>query len=613
MPEVTTIGKVLFNRALPEKYRDESRELDKNSLTALLSDIAKEDSDAYVETLQNVSDVSRHIASDYGRTASFSLKDLQLSPKIAAYRQQLQDKIQVLAQDPQLDSDAKSDAIVKMLLPEIVKVQKMVSETDKDTNGFVQQVSIGARGNKSQLMQLIFGDMLVVDHKNRIIPIPGMHSYGEGVTPMEYWAGSYGSRKGYADVQFATADSGYFGKQLTQAAHRVVVTENDCGANDVGLSVDGDDPDNVGSILVTDIAGIPAGTEIGKEHLHKLSGKEIVVRSTTTCQAHDGVCSKCSGKRENGEFPEVGNAIGVTASRAIAEPTTQAGLSNKHTGGVASIDDKKVSGFKAINQFVQVPKHFVGAATLSGVEGSVAKIEKAPQGGNYVFVGAESHYVPADMEIKVKTGDRVEEGDVLSSGVPNPAEVVQYKGIGEGRRYFVQKYNEILKDNGAGNHRRNVEAIARGFINRVRVTEPEGFEGHFVDDVLSYDDVVRDYEPRKGYLMSRPEAAIGKYLEKPILHYSIGTKITPSMAKRLSSVGMKNILVHVDKPPFEPFVPRIMDVASTDKDWMTRLAGFNLKKSLLDSAQRGSTAEIGGTSYIPSLVSGQEIYGKIHT
>lgn len=613
MPEVTTVGKVLFNRALPEKYRDEGRELDAKGLVALLSDIAKDDPESYVDVLQNVSDVSRALVSDYGRTASTSLSDLRLPSKIHQFRESLRQRVEDIYQDSALSPDEKSQRITKVILPEMAKVQKMLTSIDKDKNSFVQRVVTGARGNPSQLMQLMFGDMLVVDHMNRVIPIPGLHSYGEGVTPMEYWAASYGSRKGYADVQFATADSGFFGKQLTQAAHRVVVTENDCGAKDVGIPVSGDDPDNVGSILVSsNIPGIPAGTEIGKEHLKKLEGKEIIVRSSVTCQAHEGICSKCAGRRESGEFPDIGDAIGVTAARAVAEPTTQSGLSSKHSGGVAGQDDRKIFGFKAIDQFVQVPKNFVGSAALSEKEGSVAKIEKAPQGGSYVFVGDTPHYVPADGKVVVKPGQKVEEGDVLSDGVPNPADVVRHKGLGEGRRYFMEKYRQILSDSGAGNHRRNVEALSRGFIDRVRITDPEGFYGHFVDDVVSYDDLVRDYEPRKGYKISRPDSSIGKYLERPVLHYSIGTKITPSMAKRLSSSGIGNILVHDEQPPFEPFVSRIQDISATDKDWMSRMAGFNLQKSLLQAVQRGSESELGGTSYVPSVISGQEIYSNIH-
>jgi hypothetical protein len=413
------------------------------------------------------------------------------------------------------------------------------------------------------------------------------------------------------DVQFATSDSGFLAKQITQAAHRAVVTEEDCGASDVGIPASGDDDEIVGSVLVRPVAGVPAGTEITKDHLKKLAGKDVVVRSTTTCQAHEGICSKCSGRREDGKFPSVGDAIGVTAARAIAEPMTQAGLKSKHFGGVFEQDDRKVSGFKAIDQFVQVPQNFVGSATLASVDGSVAKIEKAPQGGYYVFIGAQEHYVPADRELQVKTGQRLEAGDVLSSGVPNPAEVVQHKGIGEGRRYFADKYREILRDNGAGNHRRNVEAIARGFINRVKITDPDGYSGHFLDDTVSYDDLAREYEPRSGYKIMKPSASVGMYLEKPVLHYSIGTRITPSVAKRLSSANYGNILVHADVPPFEPYVPRIMDTTSTDKDWITRMAGFNLKKSLLDAVQKGSTSEIGGTSYIPSLVAGQEIFKNV--
>lgn len=610
-PGTTTVGRLLFNKALPPEYRDEGREIhNKKDLTALLKRVAEEQPDKYVDTLKGVSDVTRQVIYDYGRTASFSLAGLIAPPEIRKLRDTYKARIFEIKEDPKLTSEQKSKAIIDFLLPQIDVVKKKLSEADSSENGFLQQVKTGARGNTSQLMQLIFGDMIVEDHKERPIPVPGLHGYGEGVTPTEMWAGAYGSRKGGIGVQLATSDAGYFGKKLTQVAHRLVVTEDDCGATDVGLEVPGDDVNNVGSILATDVGDLKAGHLITKQDLSKLEGKDISIRSAVTCQAHEGICSKCAGIRERGEFPHKGDAVGVTSARAIAEPLTQSMLSSKHTGGVAG-KEKHRSGFKEVNQFTEVPESFQGAAPLARKDGKVSDISKAPQGGWYVHIGGEEHYVPGDQELQVKVNQQMEAGDILSDGVPNPAEITKYKGIGEGRRYFTNQYYKILKDNNVGNHRRNVEAIARAFINRVKVTDPEGYAGHFAGDVVSYDDFVRDYEPRTGYQMANPTQAVNQYLEKPIMHYSIGTRITPSIAKKMNALKIKTLMVHRDEPVFEPVVNRAQDISITDKDWMTRLGGFNLKKGLVDAASRGATSELGGSSYIPSVVSGTHLYEDI--
>ena len=609
MNEVTTPGRLLFQAAVPEQFKKDTEDLDSKKLSALLARVAEEAPDQYVDILQNIGKVSADAATYYGGVGSIALKDLKTPATLQKMRGIHRSKIESIASNKKLTNDQKKKAIVKYILPEMDKVQGSLKGLDNN-GALIRQLTTGAKGNPSQIMQLLYGDMMVVDSQGDPIPIAGLRGYGEGAGTKEYWAGSYGSRMGYMGVQFATGDSGYFGKLLTQGTHRVVVTEDDCGADDAGVKYAGDDPHNIGSVLIRPVAGLEAGHVITKEDIKKLKGKDVYIRSAMTCQAEEGICAKCAGHRENGDFPAIGTAVGITAARAVAEPTTQSALSSKHSGGVAGQDDKKLSGFKEIAQFVNVPKNFQGGATLATKPGSITKIEKAPQGGNYVTIAKELHYVPQGVKLRVKAGDRVEAGDVLSDGIPNPAEIVKYKGIGEGRRYFTDEYSRILKDNGAGNHRRNIEAIARGLINRVKITDPGGFSGHYMDDVVPYDQIAREYKPRKGFTVKTPVSAKGMYLEKPALHYTIGTEITKNVAKNLSNANIKSIVVHRERPLFEPTMPRVMDIPGTDSDWKVRLGGFNLKKSFLDAATKGSKSNAGDTSFIPSVVEGKDIYSK---
>jgi hypothetical protein len=152
--------------------------------------------------------------------------------------------------------------------------------------------------------------------------------------------------------------------------------------------------------------------------------------------------------------------------------------------------------------------------------------------------------------------------------------------------------------------------LARGIINRVRITDIDGYDGYFVDDVAPYDSIARNYKPRKDASLRSPTQAVGTYLETPVLHYSIGTKITNSVKKQMEDGGIDKIITHDKKPPFEPVMPRIMDISATDDDWTVRLGGFNLKKSFLDAATKGSKSKIGGTSYIPSVIAGKKIYNN---
>jgi len=260
-----------------------------------------------------------------------------------------------------------------------------------------------------------------------------------------------------------------------------------------------------------------------------------------------------------------------------------------------------VSGFKEMDQFLQVPATFQGAATLSTVDGKVTSVKPAPAGGTFVYVNSEEHYVPRGTAVTAKPGDTVYAGDTLSDGIPNPAELVQYKGIGEGRRYFVDKYREILERNKASVHRRNLEIVARGFVNRVVIDKPEGYHGYIYGDVVPYDQFASDYTPRDGSKDIPIGQSINQYMEKPYLHYTIGTRITPHVIKDLKEGGISSVLVNKDTPVFKPHVVRSKSLLSSDPDWMTRMGGENLKKNLLEAARMGATSTPAGTSYFPAV------------
>jgi len=281
--------------------------------------------------------------------------------------------------------------------------------------------------------------------------------------------------------------------------------------------------------------------------------------------------------------------------------------SAKHSGGVAG-QEKAVGGFAYINQLIQVPKRFRGGAAHAEHDGLVSSIEPAPAGGHYVFIDNERHYVPADVALKVKKGDAIEAGDVLSEGFPNPATVTQYKGIGEGKRYFVNAFRQAMTDAGMKGNRRNIELLARGLINHVRLTDEYG--EHVPDDVVPYSTMEHLYEPREGHTVSDPRRAMGQYLERPVLHYSIGTKIRPSVLKELQSFGINEVTAHPEPPPFQAEMIRGMASLQNDPDWMTRMYGSGLKGSLLDATHRGAVSDELGTSFVPGLARGVD-FGRV--
>jgi hypothetical protein len=270
-------------------------------------------------------------------------------------------------------------------------------------------------------------------------------------------------------------------------------------------------------------------------------------------------------------------------------------LSAKHAGGVAGAS-KAVSGFDYIDQLVQVPRTFKGGAAHSEKDGFVQNIEPAPAGGTFVTVDGVKHYVGAGFNVTVKKGDKVEAGDVISEGEPNPAIITKHKGIGEGRRYFINAFRNAMKSTGLRANRRNIELLARGLINHVRLNDEIG--EYVPDDVVPYSMLESSYVPRSGFKTITPKSGVGKYLERPYLHYSIGTQIRPSMLKDFDEFGIQNVDVHDDPPPFEPEMVRGAANLQHDPDFMTRMFGSGLKGGLLDSVHRGGSASETGTSFV---------------
>ena len=274
---------------------------------------------------------------------------------------------------------------------------------------------------------------------------------------------------------------------------------------------------------------------------------------------------------------------------------------SKHTGGVAGATGGQ-QGFQVLDRLISIPSHFPGGATHAQTDGIVTAVSAAPQGGHYVTVDGHEHYADAERKVLARPGDHVEAGDPLTDGVLNPAEVVNHKGVGEGRKRFVEEFMRVARASGFHPHRRNVEHVARGLINHVEVTRE--FGEHVPGDVVPYTPIEAEYRPRKDARALPAKEAVGQYLEKPVLHYTVGDRVRKSMLPLLSEHGVDDLTVHPEPPPFRPVMVRSHDNLASDPDWMTEMLGSGLRRNLLRSAARGGESDPLGTSFVPGLAEG---------
>ena len=607
-----TIGQLLINQTLPEDLRDYSRPLNKKGTAALLREVADKYPARYKSIAQKLSNLGQETA--YSEGSSLSLSDLKSAKAKHMVIPALQEKIKHISEDKALNQQQKESLILKETSKLLGKLDEAVFlEGVDDGNRLTEWALSGGRGNKSQLNQMRGSPLLVSDHRGNTIPVPILSSFSEGMDPVEMWATSYGVRKGYTDLKQATPKAGFFGKQLSNAAHRLVVSKAKPLAG-TGLPVDTNDPDNEGAVLARDYGKFKAGMTLTPHILKQLrrKHKRILVHSPIAAPvAGGGVPQWAVGERERG-MPAPGENVGIAAAQAISEPLAQSAISSKHVAGVAGASGGGSSaagqqGFEVVNRMANIPKHFEGRAPVAGRDGTISRVEKAPQGGKYVYIGDEAHYVSPDQDIMVKPGQTMEAGDILSSGLPSPADVVRHKGIGEGRRYFTNTLRDVLKRSGVRAHRRNIELMSRALINHIRLTGDGGPTGTLPNDIIEYDDFAARYTPRRGSKAMKTKLAKNKYLEQPVLHYSVGTRITPRVMKELREYDVNDIMVHDSEPEFQPEMQRVMDIMSKDKDWMTRMGGFHLQKNFLDALHRGASSELkGSTSYLPALARGVE-------
>ena len=609
---LTTVGQVLVNDALPPRFRNYERVMDSKGIETVLEEIAREAPEEYAGVTKRLMDVGNAAAFDTGTTIRMS--DLRPAYDKRPILQALDIAEDRIRSDKTLTDAQKSEMIEKLYDKANSRIMEETYNAElARKNQLALQVASKARGNKVQLAAFVSTPGTYSDPSGKMVPMFIRHSFAEGLTPAEYWAGSFGARNGVVSTKTATAKGGAFGKLLSASAIAQVVTEEDCGTEG-GLPVKVDDDDNIGAVLARPAGGYEAGTVITKNVLSDLRKDkrhdEIVVRSPVTCGCKDGVCSRCAGIRETGGFPPIGYNLGTNAASAFAERITQGALNVKHSGKKSS-GKGKFQGFEMFTSLAKVPKVFPDRATLSTVDGTVTKIEGAPQGGTYVFIddGSEDkrHYVAPGYDLDVKVGDELEAGDQISDGVIDPSELVKYKGIGEGRRYWANRFTQAIRDSGMAANRRNAEVLARTVMNTVRLeNEDEAGEG-LPGDVLTYTAWSNGFKPRKNSSLVAPTvASIGKYLEQPVLHYTIGTRITPAVIKTMKKFKVDQMMVNDTKPDVTPFMERIEDSNAEKKDWMARLGTTYLKSRLMEDVARGAESHLHSTEPYPGIAKGVE-------
>jgi hypothetical protein len=560
-----------------------------------MSYVAEKYPERYKDILQGLHELGEEVAQYYGGRSSLTAEAFRTPREVVALRNKLKDMIATVRANKTLSPGQKREAVGSALKEYEPQITKALMTNMRGTS-FPLQITSGSRGSENALLSMLAGSLTSADSAGEDVDTPILHGFAEGLTPAEYFTSGYAARLGYYGTKFATPVAGDIANQLALAAQRLRVTERDCRTEN-GILVDTGDTDYEGAVLARDYGTAGSRNQaIDPQMLRKLGTRydKVLVRSPITCQAEEGICQRCAGRMP--EYPEIGDFTGITATQALTEVLSQANIGSKHRG------QRATSGLDLIQSLISVPTTFAGAAAIAEESGMVRDVEDTEVGGKKIVVGEREYFLEPGVEPLVDPGQRVEIGEVISQGIPNPKQLAALRGIGAARKAFVDIFSTALKDSGIEHNKRNVGFVARSIINHARMTEPYG--EYLPGDVVEYGYLERHWKPRPDSRKVHPRLATGLYLEKPVGHYSIGTRLTKKMVDDLKKGGYKEVTVHGKPPPFQPEMRRAMESMSHAGDWMDRMSGYYTKGSLMDALYSGTTATDPSrkTAVIPQIV-----------
>lgn len=367
-----------------------------------------------------------------------------------------------------------------------------VMRTFDRLNNIYIMADSGARGSKNQIRQLAGMRGLMASPSGRTIEVPITSNFREGLSVLEFFMSTHGSRKGLADTALRTADSGYLTRRLVDVAQQVIVTEEDCGTEEYivahafsdGREVIEELQDRIeGRYAFEDVINPNTGEVIVKknEMISLLEAEEIVaagiervkIRSVLGCQSLHGVCAKCYGQNlATGSYINIGEAVGVIAAQSIGEPGTQLTMRTFHTGGVASAADI-TQGLPRIEELFEVRKP-KGLAIISEIDGTVEVRETSKKREIIVKNDdgeSETYNVVYGARIKVRTGDVVEKGQELTQGSVYPQDLLRVKGVMGVQEYIVKEVQRVYRLQGVDINDKHVEVIVRQMMGRTKIEE----------------------------------------------------------------------------------------------------------------------------------------------
>ncbi len=497
----TTAGRLLFNAILPTDYPYINYEVDKKKMVGLVdSMISRYGIEAIPAIMDKIKSFGFHYTTRSGVT--WGIDEVVIpakKPEVIARAKTRADEVVSQYSEGLISDEERFRKTIEIWHAAKNEIEKLIPETLDKNGPLYDMVSSGARGSVSQITQMGGMKGLIQNTAGETNEFPILSSAKEGLTPIEYFITTHGSRKGLTDTALNTAKAGYLTRRLFEVAQDIIISEDDCGTKE-GIKIQKEGASGIEIALSKNIKGrylvddvVAGGKTIAKKgdfvtkelalEIDKTDLREILVRSPLACKSIQGVCATCYGSDLGTARPiNLGEAVGTVAAQAIGEPGTQLTMRTFHAGGTASVGGDITQGLPRVEEVFEKRKP-KSPAVVSFVDGVVTAIKNTP-GEKAITITAEAndktktkagttveYPVPNSRMILARVGTKVNAGDILTDGSADLDELFVYAGKEKTEEYIIKEISKLYELQGENVARKHIEVIVKQMFSRRRVKD----------------------------------------------------------------------------------------------------------------------------------------------